>query len=187
MTMQSIKNKGRPISGFRTLAVILVVATVFCSCLGEMALRHEKAAPRAAAVEGEQSSETPVDERGLTSGTKVVVSVDVGDRMLGGYALELRYDPEAVEVVSVQRPGREGFPGSPMAEPATFAKGTTPLVGFHVGGYFPSGLIHVAVVRFKAKKPGKHPLSLSVKSLYSPEGKPVPGTGQLSPATIRGR
>ncbi|MHC4597977.1 MAG: cohesin domain-containing protein [Planctomycetota bacterium] len=117
----------------------------------------------------------------------VTVRVDVGDRRLAAYELSLRYDPEALSVTRVYPPHRGGFPASAKADPSTFQSGTTPLIGFHIGGPFPTGTVVVAVVRFKAKRPGNHAVSVSVKSLYSPDDKPIPGTARVSPQSVRSR
>ncbi|MHC4781158.1 MAG: hypothetical protein ACYTFG_21500 [Planctomycetota bacterium] len=133
----------------------------------------------------EAPSPSPRTEKGgrlVAESTAIPLVVDVGDRRLGGYELQLRYDPATVSVEAVLPPPAGGFPGAPMANPSTFSRGITPVVGFHVGGPLPGGRVTVALVKFLAKKAGDHSVSVSVISLLSPEGEPIPGAAGLAGA-----
>ncbi|GEM_PF-3113451 len=118
-------------------------------------------------------------------GTVVSVRIDTGDRPLGAYTVVLRYDPEAARVLDVEAPGPGGFPGAPMADPATFDTGATPIVGFHVGRAHPRGRVEIARVLLEPRGGGSAGLSVSVRSLYGPGGKPVPGTADVIPPAVK--
>jgi hypothetical protein len=117
----------------------------------------------------------------------VDVTVDVGTALLGAYQLILTYDPSAVAVDAVLPPGAGGFPGRPMSDSKTFDSGRTPIVGLHVGGTLPGGIVFVARVRFRPKMGGRHPISVSATGLFTPDGKPIPGKANLSGRTVGGR
>ena len=122
--------------------------------------------------------------RSLTSRLQppiVDIYLDTGSHPLAAYTIELRYDPQVVAVLDVSHPGRGGFPGTPMVEPASFARGVTRIVGLHTGASLPRGRVRVARVHFRpASASGSSSLSVSILGIYGPGGKPINGQAVLT-------
>jgi hypothetical protein len=106
----------------------------------------------------------------------VDIYLDCGDRALGAYTLEIRFDPSIIKVGEVL-PG--GFPGAPMVHPASYSSGVTRIVGLHTGS-LARGRVHVARIRFLPVRQGSTALSVSVLGLYGTNGRPIPGAAVLS-------
>jgi hypothetical protein len=133
-----------------------------------------------------ESGGAPAQAREAATPSFVVLSVDAGSRPIGAYELEFRYDPAKVAVRSVRQAPDGGFPAAPMSDPSTWRSGATPILGFVVGPA-PSGRVDVAVVELEGLQEGESTLSVSVRALYGPDGKPIPGTGLVSSARVRAK
>ncbi|MCE9582447.1 MAG: hypothetical protein K8T20_08145 [Planctomycetes bacterium] len=137
------------------------------------------------------SNETPADRdtrgghpdehsSGLTAGTRepVVISVDAGDREVGGYRIELVYDNTVVRVVSVE-PDPE-FP-APQYRRDQFTTGVLRLVGYVVDPTGPRGLVAIARVSFESLGGGPSSrLTVRLIELVDPEGRPIKGRAEAS-------
>jgi hypothetical protein len=131
----------------------------------------------------EESAPAQARESGGASPSSVVVSVDVGSRTLGAYELVLHYDPAVVAVREI-RPVPNAAGGFPMTDRSTYRSGATPIVGL---GLELSGRIDVAWVELQGLKAGESSLSVSVRTLVTSDGKPVPGTALVSEPRVRVR
>jgi hypothetical protein len=140
----------------------------------------------AAGAPMDESGGAPAPARERADPSSVVVSVDAGSRAIGAWELEFRYDPAVVSVRAVRPAPEGGFPAAPMSDPSTWRSGATPILGFVVGNA-PSGRVDVAVVELEGRQAGESSLSVSVRALYAPDGKPIPGTALGSAARVRVR
>ncbi len=110
----------------------------------------------------------------------VDVWIDCAESRLGAYHIELHYNPEVVAVSDIERAPEAGFAGTPMAKPESYRSGSTRIIGLAPGGTARTGRIAIARVHFVPVAPGKSKLSVSIRSLYDPDSKPVTGVAILS-------
>jgi len=163
------------------LSVVLPLCAVLAGC--------SAAEPRQDGTEVSSTAghgEAPSPAAGRTGAVSVTLSVDPGARALGAYELVLRYDPAVIRVCAVWQPGGRGFPATPLSDTSTWRTGSTPILGFVVRDA-PPGRIDVATVEFEWVAQGESSLSVSVRSLYSPEGNSIPGTALVTPARLSSR
>ena len=165
----------------RTVSLMLLVCAASAGCMASGAREESAAAPSPGASNGGAPQQA-----GRFAAAPVLLTVDPGARSLGAYELVLRYDPAVARVSAVRQPGPGGFPATPMSDPSTWRSGATPILGFVVGEA-PAGRIGVAVIEFERVAEGESSLSVSVRSLYSPDGKPIPGTALLSRSSVGSR
>lgn len=116
---------------------------------------------------------------GLVNGNSepVVISVDAGDREVGGYRIELVYDNAVVRVVSVE--ADPDFP-APQYRRDQFITGVLRLVGYVVDPSGPRGLVTVAHVTFESLSGPTSRLTVRLIELVDPEGLPIKGRVQAS-------
>jgi hypothetical protein len=118
------------------------------------------------------------------------IYLDARGRSLGGYVLELAFDPEALEVQEIFGGSAPEFSEPPLSDEALYDSGTVRfaavnLQSLHTG----AGRLHVATVTFKVLEPldmAHAPVTVSPISLkdtdgqaLQPEGifQPIPGGG----------
>ncbi|TET32726.1 MAG: hypothetical protein E3J72_18980 [Planctomycetota bacterium] len=99
---------------------------------------------------------------------------------LGAYHLEVHYNRAVVAVEKIIHVEGSRFAGPPIADAKTFSSGLTGIVGLQPGSGGLFGPVLVARVCFRPVAPGTSRVSVSIKSLYDPDSKPVTGTIKLS-------
>jgi hypothetical protein len=93
---------------------------------------------------------------------------------IGAYHLQVHYDPSILaidRIISVSG-------SAPITDRKTFSYGRAGIIGMQPGGGL-SNRVPI-VVFFKPVSEGKSRVSVSIKSLYNPESKPITGTIRLS-------
>ena len=100
---------------------------------------------------------------------------------LGGYLVEILYDPESIVVEEVAGGAAPGFSACPVSDEAAFSSGRTRIAGVNAGGLNPAGdPVHVADVTFKLLQPlrGRNPgIVLRALSLKNTQGEAL-GAGR---------
>lgn len=160
---------------------LLGLITVLAGC--SMAdMRYEEAVPKAAEADIDYAKLKAVKEKkeSLAAPGYVDISIDCGENRLGAYHIELHYNPEVVAVSDIERAPEAGFAGTPMAKPESYRSGSTRIIGLAPGGTVKTGRIVIARVHFASLAQGVSKLSVSIKSLYNPDSKPVTGVAILS-------
>ncbi len=159
--------------------IILGMITVLTGC--SMAdIRYEETIPAAAEADIEPKKMKFEEKESLVEPGYVDISIDCGESRLGAYHVEFHYNPEVIAVSDIERAPEAGFAGTPMAKPESYRSGSTRIIGLAPGGTARTGRIAIARVRFVPVAPGKSKLSVSIRSLYDPDSKPVTGVAILS-------
>lgn len=107
------------------------------------------------------------------------VFIETGPHQLTTYAISAKYDPAAVDVVSVQG-GDPPYDGSPHAVPATYSPGTLTLTDFRLGGG-PAGMVRVARVAVRTKNGQMPVLRMGVDRVTDKDGRPIRAHVRLVP------
>ena len=149
--------------------LLLVIVITGCSAqYSKMASRDIAALPKP-----ESSPALAVD-----------IWLDCETNKLGAYTVELNYDPRIISVSDIKTASDGGFPGAPMANPATYATGKTVIIGMYTGNDLPDKKIKIAHITFKPLISGTSPLAVSIQNTYDTDGKPLPASAILSQETI---
>ena len=114
----------------------------------------------------------------------VDIWLDCDTNKLGAYTVELNYDPKIISVSDIKTAGTDGFPGAPMANPATYMSGKTVIIGMYTGKDLPDKKVKIARVTFKPLLSGTSPLAVSIQNAYDTEGQPLPASAILSTTSI---
>ncbi len=167
---------------------ILAIALAGCAAGGE---RYESAAAPAEADEaameepsaGSAGPAKSEQARRVPAGS-VDIFIDCGEEELAAYTIELRFNPSIARVMRVESADGGGFPGAPMSDPQSYGTGVTRIVALHAGGGLAKGRVPVARVVFDPVSSGSSPISVSILSLYNPQGRRVIGAAILSRHSI---
>ncbi|MEK7449712.1 MAG: hypothetical protein AAB019_09555 [Planctomycetota bacterium] len=115
----------------------------------------------------------------------VDIWIESGENQVGAYTVTLEYDAGIVNIKNIIVPtGYNSFPGSPMANQATFTTGKTIITGFYPGKNSLSGRVKIATVTFQAINPGTSPFKTTLQNLYNYSSQPLKGKVILSTDSI---
>jgi hypothetical protein len=164
--------------------VLIVLAVLFlgCGCSSQMdIMARESEMGNTARSKSMKKAKRDFNIAPLT----IDVWIENAKGKLGAYHLEVHYDRAVVAIENITHVEGSRFAAPPIADAKTFSSGLTGIVGLQPGGGGPFGPVLVARVRFRPVAPGTSRVSVSIKSLYDPDSKPVTGTIKLSADEVR--
>jgi len=164
----------------KKLAILMIILAAIYGC-SSSAIQFREDVP---ADESLSDAKTMEEEKIIPAVTPRYVDIwlDMGENELGAYHLILHYNEKVVSIHEVL-PSPYTSPGSttsPLSKPEAYTTGMTAIVGLIPGRQGPKGRIHIAHVLFTPVETGKSAVSVSIKSLYDPQSKPVTGVVELS-------
>ncbi|MHC4660082.1 MAG: cohesin domain-containing protein [Planctomycetota bacterium] len=159
----------------KVVPILLLILCCGCSTSMSSNMMEDRAMPRAA--KGTAAMEREVHD-------VIEVWLENATGPLGAYHLEVHYNPEVVQIDSITSAQGGGFNVSPVSSKVTYSSGLTGIVGILPGSEGPPGKVLIARVTFRHVASGTSRVSVSIKSLYNPESKPINGAVSISKSKI---